>query len=288
MGERRGKRNAMNQSSHSRIVSTARGFTLVELLVVIGIVALLIALLLPALSRARDAANTVSCLSNQRQCALITMMYTSENHNWLPHCSYDNYSPPDPPPVSQQRQDLTWTEYIITHSNGKETANRTITDYGTLQICPSSTNMMYSANLNCLVKVGQDPSASSGYVSTNWIAVNATLATRDDHWQPALGQPPASSVKITTIRRPSMVMLAIDCDSNQYAGGYYPAEHLRWRHHRGKGINLVFLDGHATTWDYSLLLNPQVPANQTDTTNPYNLLTTGTDVLPWGEGLVGW
>src|SRR6187399_536737 len=60
------------------------GFTLVELLVVIGIIAVLIAILLPTLNRAREAANKTACLSNLRQLGQAAIIYCNENKGRFP------------------------------------------------------------------------------------------------------------------------------------------------------------------------------------------------------------
>jgi prepilin-type N-terminal cleavage/methylation domain-containing protein len=69
---------------HRRVNTKGSGFTLVELLVVIGIIAVLISILLPAMSRARQQAISVQCQSNLKSIAQAALLYANENGGWYP------------------------------------------------------------------------------------------------------------------------------------------------------------------------------------------------------------
>ena len=72
-----------------KIVRNAKGFTLVELLVVIGIIALLIGILIPTLSKAQQQAKVTACMSNMRQLAQGWIMYTNDNRGSIPYAETD-------------------------------------------------------------------------------------------------------------------------------------------------------------------------------------------------------
>lgn len=81
--DRVGRRHLLPTGRSTRQVTLAQGFTLIELLVTISVIAILLAILLPALSRAKEEVSVTSCLNNLRTAGMGQTMYHADNKEWF-------------------------------------------------------------------------------------------------------------------------------------------------------------------------------------------------------------
>jgi prepilin-type N-terminal cleavage/methylation domain-containing protein len=225
---------------------TLHAFTLVELLVVIGIIAVLIAILLPALSRARAAANRVACLSNLTQLHRGVVMYTNANNGWFPTCAFAQ----DGVGHFQVNEDWIWWE-----------ANRDLNGSAILSYlgiggeqfkkllrCPADT---FDGRAEAFKGSGQGPYLYS-------YSYNTSLASNT--------KPPVfSKTKISQWRLPSTKIMITEA-SLVFEPGWDYTVPLTLRHGTtvsakfnrtmGKNVSAVFIDGHAEGIDDDYALNP--------------------------------
>jgi prepilin-type processing-associated H-X9-DG protein/prepilin-type N-terminal cleavage/methylation domain-containing protein len=142
------KGNAMMQRDSTVRRQAPEGFTLVELLVVIGIISVLIAMLLPALNKARAAAQRIACASNLRQVDMAWMAYVSDFHGQLPMMRASVWGPVPPPAPGYYSGDYFWPSMLkpyLGDNSAKETPyNYTVADWvsgkGVFE-CPSLPNL---------------------------------------------------------------------------------------------------------------------------------------------------
>ncbi len=108
-----------------------KSFTLIELLVVIAIIAILAAMLLPALNQARAKANSTKCINNQKQLTLAIISYTFDHDDWIPH----KMGPATGPSTVGS-----WVAVVLEYVSKKRAAEGTIFEAPReLFRCPSST-----------------------------------------------------------------------------------------------------------------------------------------------------
>ncbi len=128
------------------------GFTLVEVLVVIGIIALLVAILMPALVRARRAANSIACASNMRQVYMMLVMYSDLYRGTLPLVTRPSGAPATWPNH--------WMEYLE--------ESRVIPSQGNVSITPEHNNASLGANARLYCPEFRSRISFTGVVSDNY------------------------------------------------------------------------------------------------------------------------
>lgn len=152
--------------------SNRRAFTLVELLVIIGIIAILLAILLPSLNKARKSAQTAACLSNQRQLVAACIQYANDHNGLLPFNGF--YDGPVPTWLYGNVQTLAYKQDEV--QQGQLWPYLKVTG---VYHCPADTGPWPSRSVNNLSTYCMN-GATSGFLPNNNLGLRYTLFHPDD------------------------------------------------------------------------------------------------------------
>jgi prepilin-type N-terminal cleavage/methylation domain-containing protein/prepilin-type processing-associated H-X9-DG protein len=239
-------------------------FTLVELLVVIAVIAILAALLLPALAGARGKAQSVTCLNNVRQVELACLVYTDEFNDRLPYNLGEN----EINFFRKENRYVNWSTPIMDWERNTDNTNLTLLTQGGIGPYTGRTPRVYKC-------------PKDNYVSDIQSGLGWASRVRSFSMNAMVGDAGAFSLsganvnnpnyrqffKVTQVPKPSDIFTFIEEHPNSISDGYFLNKPDTWQwlrlpasHHSG-AVHLSFTDGHVEThkWRFAATQPPVRP-----------------------------